>query len=498
MASSYPELTFSADEAFDERRLNAAMNVLDARLRAIEPFSPSWETAISELQSFGLKRLDDALRPVYEQVVAISQVGVIFSASSASELTVAVGAQTMILAEEDRARFAAAAYIGVMKTGDASVQMSGRLVSYDRGAGVLVIDVDHVSGAGTYADWRVSASVDGTIFQAVVDGLAEQVVDGLAAISDASNMTSGTLPAARLPTPTETSMGGVVVSAAPAKKFAIGIDALGALSYRQPAFTDLSGKATADQLPGDPAALRNLLRNASFAINQRGVSGTVTLAAGVYGHDGVKAGAAGATYAFSVAGIDTTILLGAGSSIILPIEGALIEGGAYTLSQAGTAQARVWQGTGNSGSGSYAAAPLTVSGLAAGVQTNVEFAGPGTVLLPQFESGTTAKAFERRPHGVELALCQRYFETGPEPYMWLGGGLTASAGYGDVRFTVTKRATPSIAMSGWRYYSFGTDVAFTPVAAAISSSRFGFNGTGLSNWNGWTGVGTWTASAELA
>lgn len=78
MASSYPELVFSSDEAFDEKRLNAAMKVIDARLRALEPFSPSWAAAIAELQAFGLKRLDDALRPVYEQVTAISQVGVMF------------------------------------------------------------------------------------------------------------------------------------------------------------------------------------------------------------------------------------------------------------------------------------------------------------------------------------------------------------------------------------------------------------------------------------
>jgi hypothetical protein len=416
--------------------------VIDARLRALEPFSPSWESAISELQAFGLKRLDDALRPVYERVVAISQVGVMFSAASASELTVGMGTLTLVLAEEDRARFAAAAYIGVMKNGDSSVQMSGQLVSYARDTGVLIIDADHAAGSGNYADWRVSASVDGTIFQAVIDGLAAEVDAALAVISDASNMTSGTLPAARLPAPTGTSLGGVVSASAPAKKFAVGIDGAGALVFQQPSFSDVSGKATADQLPAPSATalggvksaaasvgqvmtgidtmgapvfgsaavgFRNRLRNTSFAINQRSVSGTVTLAAGAYGHDGVKAGASGATYTFAASGIDVVLTVTAGS-IILPIEGIMIEGGTYYLSQAGTAQARVWQGTGNTGSGSYAAPGFTVTGLTAGAQTNVEFS-TGTVLRPQFEPDDRPTRFERRPPGVEMLLCQRYYTT---------------------------------------------------------------------------------------
>lgn len=180
MASSYPELTFSADESFDEKRLNKAMGVLDARLRALEPFSPTWEAAVADLRQFGLARLEDALRPVYQQVTEISQVGAMFSASSASALTVATGLQTLLLMEADRARFAAAAYIGVMKSDDTSVQVSGRLVSYDRDTGVLIIDADRIAGSGTYAGWRVSASVDGAIFQSVVESLAAQFEVALA------------------------------------------------------------------------------------------------------------------------------------------------------------------------------------------------------------------------------------------------------------------------------------------------------------------------------
>ncbi|WP_159728407.1 DUF2793 domain-containing protein [Methylosinus sp. Ce-a6] len=156
------------------------------------------------------------------------------------------------------------------------------------------------------------------------------------------------------------------------------------------------------------AGFRNRLRNASFAINQRAVSGTVTLAAGAYGHDGVKAGAGGATYTFAASGVDTTLTITAGS-LVLPIEASLIEGGAYVLSHAGTAQARVWQTT---ASGSYAVVPangLTVTGLAANTLTAAEFS-TGTVLRPQFEAGAHSSAFERRPPGIEMMLCERYYQ----------------------------------------------------------------------------------------
>jgi hypothetical protein len=162
---------------------------------------------------------------------------------------------------------------------------------------------------------------------------------------------------------------------------------------------------------GSLKGFRNLLRNGRFALNQRAVSGTVNLAAGAYGHDGVKAGASGATYTFSTSGIDTTLTITAGS-LIMPIEDGMIEGGDYVLSHAGTAQARIWQGVGYVGSGSYASVPaagLAVTGLTSTTQTNVEFA-TGAVLRPQLEPGAYATAFERRPPGVELALCWRYFQ----------------------------------------------------------------------------------------
>jgi hypothetical protein len=236
-------------------------------------------------------------------------------------------------------------------------------------------------------------------------------------------------------------------------------------------------------------SFKNRIRNASFAINQRAVSGTVTLAAGAYGHDGVRAGASGATYTFGTSGIDTTISVSAGS-IILPVESSMIEGGTYTLSQAGTALARIWQGTGYTGSGGYVSCtPFNIWGVAmsANTQTNIEFT-TGTVLRPQFEPGTVATAFERRPPGVELGLCQRYYQAGARNIQIYGA---AGWGYIDaVALKVTMRAAPYVILT----VTAASNITLS--AGSIDAEHFDIvkvlTGTGSGG-----ALGTWTASAEI-
>jgi hypothetical protein len=142
----------------------------------------------------------------------------------------------------------------------------------------------------------------------------------------------------------------------------------------------------------------------------------------------------------------------------------------------------------------------------AAATTGIEIVFTGGALLAsqtliigdvQFEQGGVATPFEVRLFGIELSACQRYFENGKQPlfYMALGATGIASA-YDEIRFLVRKRSGVSVAASGWTYYSGGTGVAFTP---GISPNDDGFTwaNTGLTNWNGWAGNGTWTADAEL-
>ena len=81
----------------------------------------------------------------------------------------------------------------------------------------------------------------------------------------------------------------------------------------------------------------------------------------------------------------------------------------------------------------------------------------------QAEIGSTATEFEHRSYGEELALCQRYFEKLGNPDGVSGNvffGITSATNATSARgpridFKVTKRATPTIALTGSLYYLSG-------------------------------------------
>jgi len=229
---------------------------------------------------------------------------------------------------------------------------------------------------------------------------------------------------------------------------------------------------------GNASLMKNRLIDAGFTINQRGyVSGTA-LSAGVYAHDRFKAGASGCTYTFTQgsAGVPIVITITAGS-LQQVIEGCnMPDGGTFTLSWTGTAQARFNGGT-------YGSSPLSVTGITAGANTTIEF-NTGTVSFPQLEVGSSATGFEYRQYGQELALCQRYYEASESTCY-----LPATSNYFSVPFATVKRASPTVTRTGNGAVTGGTagSTVFSPTTA-----MFYFTNT----TNSITG-GTWTASAEL-
>src|SRR6056297_1384954 len=76
---------------------------------------------------------------------------------------------------------------------------------------------------------------------------------------------------------------------------------------------------------------RNAIINGNFGVNQRGVSGTLSLSTGEYGHDRWKAGSSGCTYTFSTTEGVTTIDISAGS-LIQVIEDVNLVTDTYVLS----------------------------------------------------------------------------------------------------------------------------------------------------------------------
>jgi hypothetical protein len=96
----------------------------------------------------------------------------------------------------------------------------------------------------------------------------------------------------------------------------------------------------------------------------------------------------------------------------------------------------------------------------------------------QLEVGTAATAFERRPYGTELQLCQRYYElTGFGNIAIFESGSTYVM---NLVYKVTKRAQPSIGLyttSNIRIRQFGTsdrDAASPGVGSTAGSSNGGY------------------------
>lgn len=202
-------------------------------------------------------------------------------------------------------------------------------------------------------------------------------------------------------------------------------------------------------LTGDRAGFRNRLINGDFRINQRGASGTITLAAGAYGHDRWKAGAAGCSYTFAQQTNGDVVLTIQTGSLLQVVEGAhLADTGAFVASWSGTATARLYQGA---PTGTYGAAPQQASGWSPGTDGAIEFS-TGTLTRVQLEPGTVATAFERRTAAVEFALCQRYFQ--------LAGGAQSGVTEGSSAYAVCERLAVPMRVSPWLTIRSGISAGF--------------------------------------
>ena len=200
---------------------------------------------------------------------------------------------------------------------------------------------------------------------------------------------------------------------------------------------------TLTNLNGNPIATagslsnRNKIVNGNFGINQRGVSGTVTLSAGDYGHDRWKAGASGCTYTFATSANVTTITISAGS-LVQVIEGLNLQSGTHVLSWTGTVQMKIDGGSaGNSG---------MTGTLTGGTNATVETSGTGTLSLVQLEAGDTATPFEVRMIEQELALCQRYYANNDGAGFLIYGSNSGAIAAASTVLPVTMRSIPTLTL----------------------------------------------------
>jgi hypothetical protein len=160
MSSNFPDLEFSDDEDFNADRLNKAMQTLDARLRALEPFTPSWQAAVDELRLVGLIRLNETIYPAYERIQQLASLGFL-TADSTTEVTLVNDTDVTFFIDDEIKRdlFVPTPFVAVTRASNATDYAIGRRISYDRLTGKMVVRVMSIYGnPGPFNDWIISAT----------------------------------------------------------------------------------------------------------------------------------------------------------------------------------------------------------------------------------------------------------------------------------------------------------------------------------------------------
>jgi hypothetical protein len=199
----------------------------------------------------------------------------------------------------------------------------------------------------------------------------------------------------------------------------------------------------------------NKIINGAFQVNQRAVTSTVTLAAGIYGHDMWKAGTGGCTYTFAASGGVTTLTISAGS-LQQVVEGVNLETATYCLSWTGTAQGKI-------GAGSYGASGVT-GAVTGGTNLTIEF-GTGTLAKVKLEQGAVATPFRMPGYGEQFAMCRRFFKK-----VQYCSGIVKSDGAGAYIFIPF--GNPMRAAAASITYDTLTDLLAVPGVATLTPTAY--------------------------
>lgn len=161
---------------------NRVLREVDTRLLGVEGRKASFEEAEAQMRGIALARINEALLPAFLILETLVHFGVVFEATSETELTVGEGSKTLVIPADKRSLFAPASYLSLRKADDADTVMTGSLVEYSRESGVLTVLVDQTRGEGTHSAWSIapsSAPQFDAYTRGQVDGLLGAAVTGL-------------------------------------------------------------------------------------------------------------------------------------------------------------------------------------------------------------------------------------------------------------------------------------------------------------------------------
>lgn len=176
----------------------------------------------------------------------------------------------------------------------------------------------------------------------------------------------------------------------------------------------------------------------------------------------------------------------------------LINGKTYTLSWVGNATASYYIGSATSATINSQSFTTIANGssftltISAGQNLWIKFSSDATgstFNFVQLEEGSVATPFEHRPIGLELSLCQRYYEKG---YVSFTSYSAAGSGFGQVhKFNTVKRIVPTIT----NILNSNTNTTAAYVQAINTESLLNNGYATVAGMAYWTGY--FTADAEL-
>ena len=191
MPSRYADYKVSfGDDIGDPSYLDRRFRDIDLRLVGLEDIEKDWTAALASVTELGLARINEILRPAYDEISRLAHLGAVFLAHSSTELLIETGLHRFTVSADERDVYAPAAYVAGFSGGDPSKALLGYVVGYDRATGKLDVQVDKVSGSGSAADWVIYPSP------------SSATADDRAAIENLKDRSSAIAPSARNSGPT--------------------------------------------------------------------------------------------------------------------------------------------------------------------------------------------------------------------------------------------------------------------------------------------------------
>jgi hypothetical protein len=110
----------------------------------------------------------------------------------------------------------------------------------------------------------------------------------------------------------------------------------------------------------------------------------------------------------------------------------------------------------------------------------------------QLEEGAVASDFEQRPLGIEITLCQRYYETGFTQVGAYAPAIGMNCLFFSAYFNTYKRIPPTL--NATTSYNVGCNMSYTSIRYPGFTSFCGYINSSIAGATEWDF--TWTADAE--